>query len=586
MNLTSLIIWACLLTSGLFIWKLFYINWNADQYKSQEKKVRTQFMEKKPNRGNLFDAKGKLLVGNDLKYDVYFDPVSPQHNLFYEQIDSLSIRLSELIGKRPIDWKNKLTKARKKNKRYVPIVKGVGAELFSAIRNCPIFNTGKYRGGLIFNSRRSRYYIYGDIAKRTLGYDDYRGRVGLEGYFSRELRGKSGTQLKEQIASNLWRPISDKNNKEPQDGSDLYTTIDVDIQEVVHQNLKKQLMKLEADHGTAVVMEVKTGKIRAISNLGKNRTGEYTEQRNYAVWEQLEPGSTFKLFSMMVALEDRVVDTATMVNALGGKRIIHGIKIRDSKIGEYDKISMKRAFEISSNVGAVSIVYDNYRKRPEKFVNRLFKMGLYSKTGIEIPGETKPKIPHPRDIGWSGISLPWMAFGYGLTLTPLQILTIYNGVANDGILMPPTLVEKIVSRQKGNMEFKKQSVNRLASKSVIKKLQKMMEGVVSNGTAKRLNKDNISFAGKTGTTQFEYWKNKEKIGYLASFVGYFPAKNPKYSCIVVISKPKTSIAYYGSDVAGPVFYNIAENINVRYLIAGEDEIREFTYDPKIAQVDK
>ena len=567
------------LVAFVLVLQLFNLQFiSNEEFTSQIKTKRKKFRVIEPKRGNIFDTNGELLVSNNLLYNVYFDPVSPAYDVFYDHLKELSTSLASLVGKYTAqEWENKLTKARKHKKRYVPIAKKLTADHFEQLKQFPIFNKGKYRGGLITEVEHSRKYAYGEMAKRTLGWDRRNNKVGLEGFFTQNLSGIKGRQYSEMVAPKLWRPVPHQNNRETRDGDNLYTTLDIEVQDIVHHALLNQLVKLEADHGTAVVMEVATGKVRAMSNLGKTEDGSYFEARNYAVWEQLEPGSTFKLFSLMAALEDGVVDTSTIVNTYKGVKDFNGVTIKDSKEGGYGKITVKRAFEVSSNIGVASIINEQYRRRPEDFVDRLYKMGVYNLTGIEIPGEMEPKIPHPKDKSWSGISLQWMSWGYGLTLSPLQILTIYNGVANYGKVMKPTLVEKIVSPDQNTIYFPPQVVNSLSSQSTISKLHAMMRGVVTHGTAAKLNKDNIKFAGKTGTTQFEYWKGKDKLGYLASFVGYFPYDKPKYSCIVVVSQPKRSKAYYGSDAAGPVFYRIAEKINVHYSIDGKDDKRNYYY---------
>lgn len=567
------------LVSLMLVIQLFNLQFvSADKLKSQIKVKRKKFRTIEPKRGNIFDTNGELLVSNNLLYNVYFDPVSPAYNVFYDQVGALSEALQKLLGTHSAKvWEQRLTTARKNKRRYIPIAKKLTADNFEQLKRFPIFNKGKYRGGLITEVEHSRKYAYGEMARRTIGSIHKGNSVGLEGFFNANLSGVPGYQFSEKVAPRLWRPVPHQSNRETKEGDDLYTTLDIEIQDIAHHALLNQLVKLEADHGTAVVMEVATGKIRAMSNLGKSKQGNYFEARNYAVWEQLEPGSTFKLFSLMAAMEDGVVDTATMVDTYQGVKDFNGVTIKDSKEGGYGRITVKRAFEVSSNIGVASIINENYKKRPEDFVNRLYKMGMYNLTGIEIPGETTPKIPHPKDKSWSGISLQWMSWGYGLTLSPLQILTIYNGVANHGKVMKPTLIEKIVSPDKTVKNFPSQVVNTLSSQGTISQLHAMMRGVVTHGTAAKLNKDNIKFAGKTGTTQFEYWKGKDKLGYLASFVGYFPYDKPKYSCIVVVSQPKRSKAYYGSDAAGPVFYRIAEKINVHYSIDGKDDKRNYYY---------
>ena len=310
-------------------------------------------------------------------------------------------------------------------------------------------------------------------------------------------------------------------------------------------------------------METKTGEVKAIANLGRSRSGKYYERLNYAVGESHEPGSTFKLMAMVAALEDKVIDTNYVVNTTGGELTFYGkYKVRDSRRGGYGKISAARAFEVSSNVGLVKIINEKYKSNPNKFVERLNKMNVGDKLGIKIKGEGEPKIPHPDQRDWSGISLPWMAYGYGVSLTPLQTLTYYNAIANDGEMVKPRFVKEIRSWDKTVELYEKDVINpKICSQLTIDKVKKMMENVVVKGTASNLYSKEFSMAGKTGTCQTNYsTNNKTSVEYIASFSGYFPADNPKYSCIVVIHKPNKTKGYYGADVAGPVFKKIAQKI--------------------------
>jgi cell division protein FtsI (penicillin-binding protein 3) len=366
-------------------------------------------------------------------------------------------------------------------------------------------------------------------------------------------------RLKQKIAKNKWKPINSTNEVEPEDGYDVYTTIDVNMQDVAHHALLEQLEYFEADHGTAVVMEVESGEIKALTNLGRGKSGKYYEKRNYAVWESHEPGSTFKLMSVVAALEDKVVDTSTVFDTQKGKITYYGRNVRDSRRGGYGEISVAKAFELSSNTALVQMVQDNYNDRPEDYVDRLYSMNLNSRLGLPIKGEGSPKIPHPDDKTWNGLSLPWMGFGYGVSLTPLQTLTFYNAIANDGEMVRPRLIREVKSKDRLIEKFDREVINpSICSQETIDKVKVMMENVVKRGTADNLYHPDFSMAGKTGTCQAEYWK--EPGNYIASFAGYFPADQPKYSCIVVIHRPNVAKGYYGNIVAGPVFKTIAQKI--------------------------
>jgi cell division protein FtsI (penicillin-binding protein 3) len=338
----------------------------------------------------------------------------------------------------------------------------------------------------------------------------------------------------------------------------------VNIQDVAESALKQQLIKHNADHGTAVLMEVETGEIKAIANLGKTKNEEYKEIYNYAIGESRAPGSTFKLPALMVALEDNYVDLDDTIDTKDGEIQYYDKKLTDSKEGGWGKISVKEAFEYSSNVGISQIIYENYKNKENQFIDRLYSMNLNDKLNIEIKGEGEPDIKYPGDKYWSGITLPMMSIGYEIRLTPLQVLTFYNAVANDGKMVKPKLVNKIMDHGKEVKTFDTEVINpSICSQPTIRKAQQLLEGVVEYGTAQNLRDANYKIAGKTGTAQIankEYgYSKKEEISYQASFVGYFPADDPKYSCIVVVNAPSKNV-YYGNLVAGPVFKEIADKV--------------------------
>lgn len=514
------------------------------------------------NRGNLYDANGQLLATSISKYDIRFDAVTPSDDDFKEHLDSLCISLSRKLNKPKSYYTKKLRKARENRNRYVLIAKNLNYGDYVDLKSFPLFRKGPYRGGIIVEQRVVREHPLGKMAERIVGYDrPGSAPVGLEGAFAPYLRGSNGVRLKQKISQNQWKPINGANEVEPQDGYDVYTTIDVNMQDVAHHALLEQLEYYEADHGTAVVMEVATGEIKALSNLGRGSSGKYYEKRNYAVWESHEPGSTFKLMSVIAALEDKVVDTSTVFDTQNGKLTYYGRNVRDSKYGGYGKISVAKAFELSSNTALVQMVQNNYKNNPSRYVDRLYSMGLNKKLNLPISGEGSPKIPHPDDKDWSGISLPWMAYGYGVSFTPLQSLTFYNAVANNGVMVKPRLIREVRSKEKLIDRFDREILNpSICSQETIDKVKVMMENVVRRGTADNLYSDSFSMAGKTGTCQLNYGVKDKPLEYIASFAGHFPADKPKYSCIVVIHKPNKAKGYYGNIVAGPVFKKIAQKI--------------------------
>ena len=515
------------------------------------------------NRGNVFSADGSLLATSMSQYEIRMDAYTVDGEEFEKNIRSLSVELSKMLGKPAKEWENKIRKARTNKNRYLFITRKLGYTDYMKIKSFPIFNLGMYKGGFIAEQSTVRAHPLGKVAERTIGYDDYRGAPGIEGAYRDYLNGKFGWRLKQKIAQGQWKPINDTNEKEPVDGKDIVTTIDINIQDIAHHSLLRQLEIYEADHGCVVVMETKTGEIKAISNLGKNANGTYYERLNYAVGESNEPGSAFKVMSMVVALESKVIDTSTMVDTGAGKYMMHGRSISDSHRGGFGKISAARALEVSSNIGFARLIEENFGQNPEKFINYLRGMHLNEKIGLPIKGEGIAEIPGPGDKKWSKNALPSIAYGYNISLTPLQILTFYNAIANNGEMVKPRFIKEIRSRDKNIETFDKEVINpAICSKETIDKMHEMLKNVVMRGTGKKLYAKNFSMAGKTGTARTEYWNADWDTNrrYISSFTGYFPAENPKYSCIVVIHKPKAQTGYYGADVSGPVFKDIAQKI--------------------------
>ena len=515
------------------------------------------------NRGNVFSADGSLLATSMSHYEIRMDAYTVEAEEFEKNIRNLSVELSKMLGKSASEWENKIRVARTNKNRYLFIARKLGYNEYAKIKSFPIFKLGMYKGGFIAEQSTVRAHPLGKVAERTIGYDDYRGAPGIEGAYRDYLNGKFGWRLKQKIAKGQWKPINDTNEKEPVDGKDIVTTIDINIQDIAHHSLLRQLEFYEADHGCVVVMETQTGEIKAISNLGRNASGGYYERLNYAVGESNEPGSAFKVMSMVVALETKAIDTSTMVDTGGGKYIIHGRSISDSHRGGFGRISAARALEVSSNIGFARLIEENFGKNPEKFINALRGMHLNTMIGLPIKGEGKPEIPGPGDKKWSKNALPSISYGYNISLTPLQILTFYNAIANNGEMVKPRFIKEIRSRDNQIEVFGKEVINpAICSKETIDKMHVMLKNVVVRGSARKLYAKNFSMAGKTGTARTEYWLDDWNVNrrYISSFTGYFPAENPKYSCIVVIHKPKAQTGYYGADVSGPVFKDIAQKI--------------------------
>jgi cell division protein FtsI (penicillin-binding protein 3) len=550
--------------------KLTNIQWvEGDYYRklAQERTVRNFVIP--ANKGNIYSSDGSLLATSIPNYIIRFDAVAPKATLFENNVKALSDSLSKLTGKASSEYQANFRKARATKSRYLLVARDLSFSKYMKIKSFPLFNLGAYKGGIIVEQETVREHPIGKIAERTIGYErvdplnGILGGKGIEWAFRDYINGKNGKVLKQKIAKGQWKPIRDVNELDPQDGYDIISTIDVYIQDIAHHALLKQLELFNANHGCVVVMETQTGHIKAISNLGRASDGSYYETENYAVAESHEPGSTYKLADLMSILEDKKADTSTVYNSFGGEVTYSGKKVRDSNDRGYGKISLARGFELSSNTVMVQAVYNAYKTSPWQFVNHLNEYGLNSRLGLQLKGEGKPYVPQPNEKTWSAISLPWMAFGYGVSITPLQTLTYYNAVANNGEMVKPQFVSEIKEWNKTIKKFDKEVINpKICSQETIDKVQAVLENVVKRGTGSKLYSKDFSMAGKTGTAQANYGKNGgADKHYISSFVGYFPATAPKYSCIVVVHEPDTSTqSYYGADVAGPVFKRVAQKI--------------------------
>ncbi|GLU42537.1 penicillin-binding protein [Allomuricauda sp. NBRC 101325] len=556
----------------------------AEEYQKLALSKTEKMFTIEPNRGNLYSEDGSLLAASVPKYEIRFDAQTVSEENFQKHVAALSDSLGLLFDRPSSYYRQLFRKAKANGNRYKLVARNVGYLDYVRIKQFPLFNLGPYKGGFIETHRVVREYPLGQMAARSIGYErvdenGYYTRVGMDGAFGETyLRGKEGKRLKQRIAKGQWKPVGLDNIVEPQDGLDVVSTIDVNIQDIAHHELLKQLEKYKADHGCVVVMETETGEVKAISNLGRTSEGKYYEKLNYAVGESHEPGSTFKLMSLVAALEDKVVDTSSVIDTENGRYRIYDGVVKDSKWGGYGKISVAKAFALSSNTAFAKIINENYKEQPEKFVNRLMNMGLHEKLGLPIIGEGDPVIRYPGDKGWSGISLGWMSHGYEVSLTPMQTLAYYNAIANDGVFVKPRLITEVREGSKVVKKFDKQVINSsICSEETVKKVQQLLKDVVEKdyGTGHKLYSKNFSMAGKTGTAQKNYVaKDPDKLAYISTFAGYFPADNPKYSCIVIIHEPDKKEGYYGADVSGPVFKSMAQKIHAISPMVDEVEEKE------------
>jgi len=515
-------------------------------------------------RGNIFDVNGSLLATSLPYYETGIDPLANAYSEkdFMNAADSLSTRLTELFPDRnKYDYLKDLVHAWKTDDRYIVLRRNVSFKDLQTMKTFPILRLGKYRGGFLYLQTNKRELPFKWLAARTIGYDRVMGKpIGLEGAYNNELKGVSGSRLMRKIAGGVWMPVNVDNEIDPQDGMDLVSTIDINIQDVAEHALLTQLKANNASHGCAVLMEVKTGELKAIANLTRKDSSTYYEDFNYAIGESRDPGSTFKLMSLMAAMEDNLITLKDTVNVGNGSVQFYDRVIKDAHEPKQSRMSVKQVFEESSNVGTAKLIWRSYSKNPQKFVDRLYGFGLGTPLGLQIPGEGRPRIKTTKDKDWYGTTLPWMAFGYELNITPMQILTFYNAVANNGQMVKPMMVKALRRHGQIVKTFTTEVMNpQICSKQTLAQAREMLEGVVQEGTAKNLRNSVFKIAGKTGTAQTIAAGNKYEKVYQASFVGYFPAEDPQYSCIIVINAPSNGV-YYGGAVAAPVFKEIADKV--------------------------
>lgn len=539
----------------------------GDHWRQKAQAFTTKVEDMEAVRGNIFDANGALLATSLPYYEVAVDINAPYitDKIFKEKRDSLALMLSKLFrDKDDKAYLRILNRARRDKDRYVVLKRNVSYKDLQKLKTFPIFRKGR-RGGLVTLQTNKRERPFQMLAQRTIGMSRPGIKpVGLEGAFDSVLTGVSGKRLMQRIAGDVWRPINDENEVEPKDGSDLYTTIDINIQDVAEQALMRSLIQNRAAFGCAILMEVKTGEIKAIANLSRSKsdTNTYVESLNYALGYPAEPGSTFKLASMLATIEEFDISLQEKIEVGKGQCMYYDRPMRDAHPPEAPVITVQRAFETSSNVGISKIVTKYFSKNPSLFINRLRSFHLHEKLGVSIPGEGIPRIKSVRDKDWYGTSLPWISIGYESLVTPLQTLTLYNAIANNGRMVRPRFVREIKRNGVVQKKFETEVIaEKIVSDRTLTKAKQLLEGVVENGSGKGLNITAFKVGGKTGTAQIAK-KGGYKLGgttYQGSFVGYFPADNPLYSCIVVINSPANG-TYYGGLVAGPVFKEIAEKV--------------------------
>ncbi len=537
----------------------------GDQWRKKAETINFQYREVPATRGNIYAGDGSLLATSLPFYRVAIDPTISKGNLFNAGLDSLSKKLSGFYkDKSASSYKRMINDARLDNKRYLVVNrKQIGYQGMQEMSNWPIFRAGRLGGGVIFEKVEKRYQPFKSLASRTVGFineDDY--GAGIEYSFNSQLKGKDGKALFQRLAGGSWKPVFDAEDVKPENGYDVYTTLDVNIQDVAETALLRQLVDREAEFGSVIVMEVKTGQIKAISNLQRNKSGNgYGENYNFAIGDQgnTEPGSTFKLLSMLALLEENNISLNDKVETGNGVHMFYNRAMRDAKNGGYGTITVREAFEKSSNVAISKLVDRYFGSSPSKFMAYIEKAGLNEPFDFQLVGEGKPFFKKPGTKTWYGTSLAWISIGYESKLNPLHTLALYNAVANNGKMVKPYIIKGISKGNQIQESFQPEVIrNQIASEKTIKQLQELLEGVVSNGTAKNISNADYKIAGKTGTAQ-KLVNGAYTKKYYTSFAGYFPADRPKYSMIIVIDSPN-GFGAYGGDVSAPVFKEIADRI--------------------------
>lgn len=541
----------------------------SDNLQQRLENLTTDLREIKAVRGNIYADNGNMLATSVPIYEIRMDMLADglTDEVFDENITALSDACSDYFkDKTSEEYYEGFISAKTNGRRYYLVKAKLNYDDLVEAKSFPLWNLGRFKSGVIFEKQTVRLQPFGGLAGRTVGYKrDGVQPVGIEGAYNNDLRGRPGKRYEKRLAGGIWMPIDNSNEVEPEDGSDIHTTIDVNIQDVATTALKKQLEKHNAHHGCAVLMEVSSGRIKAIANLSILSDSSYKEIYNYAVGEATEPGSTFKLASLMAAFEDGKLVLSDSVNTENGSYRFYDRIMRDSNRKGYGTVSVLKAFQKSSNVAVSRFINDRYKEEPQEFVDRLYNLGLGQELELEISGEGSPQIKDPSDPTWSGVTLPWMSIGYETLMTPLQILTFYNAVANDGIMVRPQFVSHVTKNGVTIRSNDTEILNRaIASRETISMAKEMLESVVTKeGTASNLRGVSFTIAGKTGTAQIansKYgYKYDQEVSYQASFVGYFPAERPEYSCIVVVNGPSNDV-YYGNQVAGPVFKEIADKV--------------------------
>lgn len=529
--------------------------------RAMAKEMHTRFDTLLAERGNIYNEEGVLLSSSIPEFEVHVDFSVIDSGLFASKIDSLSLCMAKLFadkGRTAEQYKEDFVSAYEDGNKYYLLGRKLKYYEYEELRSFPIFNKGKGLGGFIVDSREKRELPYHQLAKRTIGIFRDSNITGLEAKYNKDLLGENGRRVVQKATGSVWVPV-EGSEVDPQNGHDIVTTLDIDVQDVAHHALLSILEKYECLYGTCIVMEVATGKIKTLVNLGRQEDGTYDEDFNYATIPT-EPGSTFKLVTLLSLLNDRLINVDQIVDAQGGAIAFGNRVMRDSHLGLH-AMPIWKAYAESSNAAMAKLAYANYKDNPIKYVHHLKELHLDKPTGIDLMGERRTYIDSPGTKLWSNTSLPWMATGYGVKITPLHTCMLYNSIANNGVMMKPYLVSAIKEYGKDIKKFEPTALMKVGDSTAVAQLQKCMRAVVTEGTAKGIESPYYTMAGKTGTAQV--WDKGITYAdgvYQGSFVGFLPADKPQYTiCVVIRTKPH-SAAYYGGAIAAPVFRMVADKI--------------------------
>ncbi|MBX9890531.1 MAG: cell division protein [Amoebophilaceae bacterium] len=562
---SRLVLLAVVLVMTLIIGKIINLQFiTGDQWRHAAKVSQLTYKPISASRGNIYADDGSLLATSLPFYTVILDPTVASKELFNKSIDELSQKLASFFGDHPdIHYKTRIIHARNQKRKFLVLNKRtINQKQKEKMQQWPIFKQGKYKGGVIFQKEYKRYNPFAVLAKRTIGLYRETNGSGLEYAFNKELKGIDGQALYQKVVGGNWKQVQEAPIINPVHGYDLETTIDINLQDITESSLLEVLEKTSAQHGCAIVMEVASGAIKAIANLSRTPSGRYIEAYNYAVGNQgcVEPGSIFKLVSMLALLEETRWPLTKPIDTGNGSITFFGRSIRDVKKGGYGLLTLQEVFENSSNVGITMAIQETFGANPQKFIDYIEQLGMHHPLGIELVGEGKPYIVTPKSKMWNKVSLPSLSMGYSLQVTPLQLLTICNAIANGGKMVKPMLVRHLKSANGIIKSFPTTVLKeKICSHETLGKLKLMLEGSIERGTARKLNDGFYKIAGKTGTAE-KLVDGSYSDHHLTSFIGYFPAERPRYSCIIVVDDPQGKQYHFGSEVSAPIFKNIVDRV--------------------------